>query len=87
MKKVTKRKPGRPPAGLGKGGKPEMTSHYPRLHVAISPPAKAALDAVIAIERKPIRAVVEKGIQLYVDQMPREDRRMVEAIAKRAQRK
>ena len=81
---AAKRKPGRPPAGIGKDGKPEMTSKYPKLSIAIRPSTKAALSAVATLENRPIWLIVEDGIRRYVEGLPLEDRRMVEAIARRA---
>jgi predicted RNA-binding protein Jag len=78
---------GRPPAGAAPDGKPEKTSEYPKLTVSIRPATKARLDAVTALEKKPAWRVVEDGITLYVGGMPAEDRRMVDAIARRATEK
>ena len=83
----SKTKMGRPPAGTTTDGKPEKTSEYPKLTVSIRPTTKARLDAVTAIEKKPAWRVIEDGIGLYVDGMPAEDRRMVDAIARRASAK
>ena len=80
-----KRKPGRPPAAVGKDGKPEMTSKFPKLSVAIRPATKAALSAVATIEGRPIWQIVEDGIRRYIDGMPPEDRRMVDALARRTE--
>ena len=84
---VVKRKPGRPPAGIGKNGKPEMTSRYPKLSISIRPSLKAALTAVAALEGRPIWLIVEDGIRQYMEAMSPEDRRMVEAISRRAESK
>jgi hypothetical protein len=81
-----KSKPGRPPAGIGKDGKPEMTSKYPKLSIAIRPSTKAALTAVATLETRPIWLIVEDGIRRYIEGMPPEDRRMVEAIARRTEK-
>lgn len=80
-----KRRTGRPPAGTGKDGKPEMTSQYPKLSITIRPSTKAALAAVSALENRPIWLIVEDSIRRYVEAMPAEDRRMVEAIVRRAE--
>jgi hypothetical protein len=82
-----KRKPGRPPAGTGKDGKPEMTSKYPKLSIAIRPSLKAALSAVATLESRPIWLIVEDSLKQYIAALPPEDRRMVEALARRAESK
>jgi hypothetical protein len=87
MRSKTTPKMGRPPAGTAPDGKPEKTSEYPKLTVSIRPATKAKLDAVVAIEKKPAWRIVEDGIGLYVDEMPAEDRRMVDAIARRSTEK
>ena len=84
VRSKTDPKLGRPPAGIAPDGKPEKTSEYPKLTVSIRPATKARLDAVTALEKKPAWRVVEDGITLYVDKLPPEDRRMVDAIARRA---
>ena len=84
MRSKTAPKMGRPPAGTAADGKPEKTSLYPKLTVSIRPTTKAKLDAVAAIEKKPAWRIVEDGIVLYVEGMPPEDRRMVDAIARRS---
>jgi len=82
--KKTKKRMGRPPTGLGKGGEPERIADYPRLSLTVRPITKAKLEAVTTLERRPAWKVVEDGINLYVERMPVEDRRMVEALAKRS---
>jgi predicted RNA-binding protein Jag len=83
MRSKTAPKMGRPPAGTAPDGKPEKTSEYPKLTVSIRPITKAKLDAVSALEKKSAWRVVDEGITLYVERMPAEDRRMVDAIARR----
>lgn len=80
-----RRKSGRPPAGVGKDGAPEMTSQYPKLSIAIRPSTKAALSAVAALESRPIWLIVEEAFLRYVEAMPADDRRMVEAFVRRAE--
>ena len=84
MRSKTAPKMGRPPAATAADGKPEKTSEYPKLTVSIRPTTKSKLDAVTAIEKKPAWRIIEDGIGLYVDGMPAEDRRMVDAIARRS---
>lgn len=84
MRSKTAPKMGRPPAGTAADGKPEKTSEYPKLTISIRPTTKAKLDAVSAIEKKPAWRIVEDGIGLYMNGMPVEDRRMVDAIARRS---
>lgn len=78
-----KKKRGRPPAAIGKDGEPEMTSKYPKLSIAIRPSTRAALNAVATLESRPIWLIVEDGIRRYIQGLPPEDRKMVEAIERR----
>ncbi len=78
---------GRPPAGKGLEGQPEKTSQYPKLTVSIHPYTRATLEALTTIERKSARAVVDEAIGLYLQKMAPDDRRMVEAIAKKVHKK
>ena len=78
---------GRPPSGAGKHGEPEKIRDYPRLSLTARPSVKAKLQAVATLQQRPAWKVVEDSIELYIDHMAPKDRRMVEAIAKRAQRK
>jgi hypothetical protein len=81
----TKRKRGRPPAGVRENGEPELTSKYPKLSIAIRPSTKAALNAVATLENRPIWRIVEDGIRRYIEGLPPEDRRVVRAIVGRAE--
>lgn len=63
-----------------------MTSNYPKLSITIRPATKAALTAVATLQARPIWLIVEDGIRRYIELMPPEDRRMVEAIARRKER-
>jgi hypothetical protein len=78
------KKMGRPPEGLGKGAEPEKIADYPRLSLTVRPITKAKLEAVTTLEGRPAWRIVEDSINLYVERMPAEDRRAVEAIAKRS---
>jgi hypothetical protein len=82
--KKSKSRMGRPPTGLGKAGEPAKISDYPRLSLTVRPITKAKLEAITALERRPAWKVVEDSINLYVERMLPEDRRMVEALAKRS---
>ena len=82
--KKTKNRMGRPPTGLGKAGEPAKISDYPRLSLTVRPITKAKLEAVTTLERRPAWKVVEDSINLYVERMPPEDRRTVDALAKRS---
>jgi hypothetical protein len=77
------KKMGRPPAGVGPDGKPEMVRDYPKLNISIPPGTKDRLDAASALEKKPAWRIVERGIGLYIEAMSATDRKMVEAIATR----
>jgi hypothetical protein len=83
MRSKTAPKMGRPPAATAADGRPEKTSEYPKLTVSIRPATKATLEAVSTIDKKPAWRIVEDGLSLYVDGMLAEDRRMVEALARR----
>ncbi len=82
------RKPlGRPPAGKGAQGEPEKVSNYPKLAVSVQPLVRAMVNAVAMIEDRPAWRVVEDAIRLYVEKMPSEDRKAVEAVVRRAEAK
>jgi len=74
----------RPPSGLGKAGERDKISDYPRLSMTVRPITKAKLEAATTLERRPAWKIVDDGINLYVHQIPLEDRRMVETLGKRA---
>ncbi len=74
---------GRPPAGVGKDGKPEKTSTYPKLTISIHPSTRAALEAISAVEGKPAWRIVDRGIGLYLEGMAPEDRKAVEGVVNR----
>lgn len=74
---------GRPPSGVGRQGEPERISDYPKLAVTVRPLTRAKLNAAAAIEQRPSWQIVEDSVNQYVERMPQQDRRMVEAIAKK----
>jgi hypothetical protein len=78
-----KRKPGRP-SGSGPSGEAELVSGLPKLSVSIRPRVRAALDAVAMVEGRVTWKVVESCILHYVDDLPTEDRKLVEAFISRA---
>ncbi len=81
----TKRKAGRPPAAIGKDGKPEMTSKYPKLSVAIRPSTRSALNALATLQGRPIWLIVEDSLRAYIEGLSAEDRRIVETLARRTE--
>ncbi len=83
MEEKPEKRVGRPPAGLGKDGEPERISDYPKLAVTVRPITRAKLNAAATVESRPAWQIVDDSINLYVDKMPRQDRRMVESIARR----
>ena len=79
----TKKRMGRPPAGLGKGGEPERISDYPKLAVTVRPATRTKLNATAKVEDRPAWQIVDDSINQYVERMPPQSRRRVENISKR----
>jgi len=78
-----KKRMGRPPAGLGKGGEPELISDYPKLAVTVRPATRTRLNAVAKVEDRPAWQIVDDSINQYVERMAPQARRKVEALSKR----
>ncbi|MCL5745156.1 MAG: hypothetical protein M1541_14730 [Acidobacteria bacterium] len=77
---------GRPPAGDAAHGEPARIRDYPKLLVTIRPAVKATLKAIVTLQDRPAWKVVEEGIRLCVEQMPPEDRRIIDSIVRRVQK-
>jgi hypothetical protein len=60
-----------------------MSSSYPKLSVSIRPSTKAALAAVATLEGRPIWLIIEDSIRRYVAALPRDDQKVIEALAHR----
>jgi len=84
---TSKAKIGRPPAGRAADGSPEKTSEYPRLYVAMPPRTRAMLDAITSVQQRPLWQVVNDAIAAYAVSLPPEDRHIIEAIVRRADRR
>ncbi len=86
MEPGPKKRPGRPPAGLGKQGEPEKIRDYPKLLITMRPSVKTRLKAIAEHEDRPVWKVVEDAIDLYTHQLSRKDRRTVESAIHRSTR-
>ena len=49
----------------------------------MAPETKAQLSALTTLTNKPAWRIVEEALRLYVEQMPGEDRHVLEVLAKR----
>ena len=83
METSPKKRPGRPPAGLGKEGEPARIRDYPKLLVTIRPSVRATLKAIAKHEGRPAWKVVEDSIAHYLEGLPAKERRVVNRAAKR----
>jgi hypothetical protein len=83
MKPEQRRRPGRPPGGLGKHGEPEKIRDYPKLLITMRPSVKARLKAIAEHEERPAWKVVEDAIAHYAAQLPPKDHRVVDAATRR----
>ena len=77
---------GRPPAAKDLG--PDaMTSTWPRVTISAPPGLRETLNAVAAVEGRPLWRIIADAISLYVRNLPTEDRRLIDELAARAQAK
>jgi hypothetical protein len=83
MSQESRKRMGRPPEGAGRRGEPEKIRDYPRLLITIRPSVKAHLRAIAEHENRPVWKVVEAAIQFYGGQLPLNDRRAIEVVARR----
>jgi hypothetical protein len=78
---------GRPPAAKDPKGQPEMTSTWPKLAVSVRPSVRSLVQALAMLERRPAWQVVEDALRQYGDRLPAEDRKIVDALVRRAEAK
>ena len=78
MAKSAKRR-GRAPAG--KQG--EYVSRYPNLNIQIEPSRKAQLSALSSLTGQPLWRIVDQALELFIEKMPVEDRRVLDVLARR----
>ena len=83
MSEKQSKRMGRPPEGSGKKGEPERIRDYPKLLVTIRPAVRGRLKAMASVENRPAWQVVEDALELYFAQLPAENRRAVQAAARR----
>lgn len=76
---------GRPAAAKDDKGQPEMTSAWPKLAVSVRPSVRSLLQAVAMLERRPAWQIVEDSLRQYSERLPAEDRKIVEALARRVE--
>ena len=73
----------RPPAATDLGPD-SKTSEWPRLTIAAPPGLRATLNAISALESRPLWRIISDAIALYVKSLPPEDRKLVDGIAARS---
>jgi hypothetical protein len=83
----TKKRIGRPSGGSGKAGEPDKIRDYPKLAVTVRPTTRALLKAAAMIEDRSEWLIVDDAITKYIEQMPAQDRRAIEGLAKRVAEK
>lgn len=76
---------GRPLAGRSADGKPVAVSRFPRLTVIMEQAVKDRLEALGSITGKPAYQIIREALEAHLASLPVEDRRLVEAQAKRMQ--
>ncbi len=75
---------GRPPAAKDQSGNPSKTSTWPKITFPALPATRKTLSALAMLEGRTQREIIEDALRDYVAKLPAEDRRMVEAMARRA---
>ncbi len=75
---------GRPPAAKDQSGNPSKTSTWPKITFPALPATRKTLSALALLEGRTQREIIEDALRDYVAKLPAEDRRMVEAMARRA---
>ena len=76
----------RPPAATDLGPD-SKTSEWPRLTIAAPPGLRETLNAISALESRPLWRIITDGVALYVKSLPPEDRKLVDGIAARSKAK
>ena len=79
-----KKKDVAPTLGTWQGWRARQDQRLPSAVDDRSANHQAKLEALTTLERRPAWKIVDDGINLYVHQIPLEDRRMVETLGKRA---
>jgi hypothetical protein len=80
MAPSTGRKPGRPPT-TDKDGRPVRLE---KLTVYLEPLARGKLTALSGLLGKPASKLIQHAIELYVQQLSKNDQKLVEELAARA---
>lgn len=77
---------GRPPAArdLGPDAK---TSEWPRYTFTTPPGLRETINAIVTLENRPAWRIISDAIALYVQNLPPEDRRLVDGISARVKAK
>ena len=76
--------PGRKPVLVEVDGKQVSTRKLPKLTISMRPATRVRLDALAAVERKSPWKVIEDALDSHTAQLPAEDRKLVEALSRRA---
>ena len=77
---------GRPPAAKDIGPDAK-TSTWPRITISSPPGLREMLNAIAAVENRPIWRIIADGVALYMKSLPAEDRRLIDGLAARAKMK
>ncbi|MFB3777144.1 MAG: hypothetical protein ACE141_06010 [Bryobacteraceae bacterium] len=80
------RGPGRPPAGQRADGTPEAISHWPKLTINMHPSHRKRLAVLVALTGRPAWRLIAEGLDLLIDKLPSEQRRVITAIGTRSRR-
>jgi hypothetical protein len=74
---------GRPPAAVNERGEPEATSKWDQLGFRVRPSTKAMLDGLGALDKRPLWQLFETLLLTHVANLPAEDRKLIDLVAKR----
>jgi len=77
-----KRKRGRPPAGVGADGSPEIVRRYPRLTISLKPGTRLRLEAASTATGQSTREIIEQALAGYLERLPDKQRKAIEATAR-----
>lgn len=75
-----RRRPGRPPAGAREG---ERVKDYPQLSIRVPLEMKARLNALSAVTGLAQWRVVVEAIDCFLDDLPPNDRELVDGLSQR----
>jgi hypothetical protein len=78
-----RRRIGRPPAGAREG---EKVKDYPQLSIRLPGDVKAKLQALSLIASRPQWRIITDAIEVYLQQRPESERKMVDDLANRRSR-